>query len=162
MHNITLSLIVLGVVIIVARFVKGFLSNIAVLLGIVVGALIAAGLGMMHYDKIAAANWFEPIPPFALRHADVRPVLIVTMTLVMIVVMIESTGMFLALQRHDRQARSSQADLAAGLRTDGLGTLIGGIFNTFPYTSLLAERRPGRGHRHPLALRLRRGRRHCL
>ena len=25
--------------------------------------------------------------------------------------------------------------LAAGLRTDGLGTLIGGIFNTFPYTS---------------------------
>jgi NCS2 family nucleobase:cation symporter-2 len=25
--------------------------------------------------------------------------------------------------------------LSAGLRTDGLGTLIGGIFNTFPYTS---------------------------
>jgi xanthine/uracil permease len=31
--------------------------------------------------------------------------------------------------------RVSQAELAAGLRTDGLGTLIGGIFNTFPYTS---------------------------
>ena len=29
----------------------------------------------------------------------------------------------------------TQAELAAGLRTDGLGTLIGGIFNTFPYTS---------------------------
>ena len=29
----------------------------------------------------------------------------------------------------------SQAELTAGLRTDGLGTLIGGIFNTFPYTS---------------------------
>ncbi|MEO7336715.1 MAG: solute carrier family 23 protein, partial [Caldimonas sp.] len=26
-------------------------------------------------------------------------------------------------------------ELAAGLRTDGLGTVIGGIFNTFPYTS---------------------------
>ncbi|MDQ2988411.1 MAG: purine permease, partial [Pseudomonadota bacterium] len=26
-------------------------------------------------------------------------------------------------------------ELTAGLRTDGLGTLIGGIFNTFPYTS---------------------------
>jgi len=52
----------------------------------------------------------------------------------MIVVMIESTGMFLALGemtgRHvDRPA------LTRGLRTDGLGTLIGGIFNTFPYTS---------------------------
>jgi uric acid transporter len=29
----------------------------------------------------------------------------------------------------------TQPDLARGLRTDGLGTLIGGIFNTFPYTS---------------------------
>jgi NCS2 family nucleobase:cation symporter-2 len=29
----------------------------------------------------------------------------------------------------------SQADLTRGLRADGLGTLIGGIFNTFPYTS---------------------------
>ena len=29
----------------------------------------------------------------------------------------------------------SQKSLAAGLRADGLGTMIGGIFNTFPYTS---------------------------
>jgi NCS2 family nucleobase:cation symporter-2 len=31
--------------------------------------------------------------------------------------------------------RIDQPALARGLRTDGLGTLIGGIFNTFPYTS---------------------------
>jgi NCS2 family nucleobase:cation symporter-2 len=61
-------------------------------------------------------------------------VMILTMTLVMIVVMIESTGMFLALS--DITGKPiTQRDLAAGLRTDGLGTLIGGIFNTFPYTS---------------------------
>jgi len=61
-------------------------------------------------------------------------VMIATMVLVMIVVMIESTGMFLALSDLTGK-KISQADLAAGLRTDGLGTLIGGIFNTFPYTS---------------------------
>jgi NCS2 family nucleobase:cation symporter-2 len=62
------------------------------------------------------------------------PVLILTMTLVMIVVMIESTGMFLALgEMTDRHV--DRAALTRGLRTDGLGTLIGGIFNTFPYTS---------------------------
>ena len=56
------------------------------------------------------------------------------MSLVMIVVMIESTGMFLALgEMTEREI--DQAALARGLRTDGLGTLIGGIFNTFPYTS---------------------------
>jgi NCS2 family nucleobase:cation symporter-2 len=62
------------------------------------------------------------------------PVLILTMTLVMIVVMIESTGMFLALgEMTDRHV--DQQALSRGLRTDGLGTFIGGIFNTFPYTS---------------------------
>ncbi len=61
-------------------------------------------------------------------------VMILTMTLVMIVVMIESTGMFLALSDITGK-KIGQPELAAGLRTDGLGTLIGGIFNTFPYTS---------------------------
>jgi len=56
------------------------------------------------------------------------------MTLVMIVVMIESLGMFLALSEITGK-RLTQADLSAGLRTDGIGTLIGGLFNTFPYTS---------------------------
>jgi uric acid transporter len=52
----------------------------------------------------------------------------------MIVVMIESTGMFLALGEMTGR-KVTQPMLAAGLRTDGLGTMIGGIFNTFPYTS---------------------------
>ncbi len=56
------------------------------------------------------------------------------MTLVMIVVMIESTGMFLAVADMTGQ-RMTRDDLARGLRTDGLGTLLGGVFNTFPYTS---------------------------
>ena len=60
--------------------------------------------------------------------------LILTMSLIMIVVMIESTGMFLALGDMTGKAIDQQ-DLARGLRTDGLGTLIGGVFNTFPYTS---------------------------
>jgi hypothetical protein len=48
-------------------------------------------------------------------------VLIVTMTLVMIVVMIESTGMFLALGDMTGK-KVTQPMLSAGLRTDGLGT----------------------------------------
>jgi NCS2 family nucleobase:cation symporter-2 len=56
------------------------------------------------------------------------------MTLVMVVVMIESTGMFLALADITGRPLTRQS-LTAGLRVDGLGTLIGGVFNTFPYTS---------------------------
>jgi uric acid transporter len=61
-------------------------------------------------------------------------VLIATMVLVMIVTFIESTGMFLALSDLVGKPLTPKS-LTAGLRTDGLGTMIGGIFNTFPYTS---------------------------
>jgi len=132
--NILLSMVVLGVVMVIARFARGFLSNIAVLVGIITGGVIAALLGMMHFDKVAAASWFAPIVPFHFGTPIFEPVLIATMTLVMIVTLIESTGMFLALSDLT-DTKLTQPRLSAGLRMDGLGTIIGGVFNTFPYTS---------------------------
>jgi xanthine/uracil permease len=88
----------------------------------------------MNFDKVGKAAWFDVVTPFHFGMPVFDPMLILTMTLVMIVVMIESTGMFLALgEMTDKQV--DQKALSRGLRTDGLGTLIGGIFNTFPYTS---------------------------
>ncbi|MDB5565689.1 MAG: purine permease [Tardiphaga sp.] len=52
----------------------------------------------------------------------------------MIVVMIESLGMFLALGEITGKTIDRDA-LTRGLRADGVGTVLGGIFNTFPYTS---------------------------
>lgn len=134
MKNIAISALVLLSIILVMKFAKGFVANVSVLIGIVVGGVFAAGLGIMHFDKVANAGWFAPITPFYFGSPICNPVMILTMTLVMIVVMIELTGMFLALG--EMCGRKIERDsLSAGLRTDGLGTLIGGIFNTFPYTS---------------------------
>ncbi len=132
--NIGISAIVLVSILLIARFGKGFVANISVLLGIVIGAVIAVALGKMTFTKVADASWFGLITPFHFGTPTFDVVMIVTMTLVMIVVMIESTGMFLALGDMTGR-RVDQPALSAGLRTDGLGTLIGGIFNTFPYTS---------------------------
>ena len=132
--NILVSAIVLGSILLIAKFGRGFIANISVLLGIVVGVVIAIAMGTMHFDKVGEAAWFGLITPFHFGMPTFDPIMIVTMTLVMIVVMIESTGMFLALG--DMTGRKiTQPMLSAGLRTDGLGTLIGGVFNTFPYTS---------------------------
>ena len=133
-NHIAVSAVVLVSILLIARFGRGFVANIAVLLGIVIGGVLAASLGMMHFDKVAGAGWFALVTPFRFGMPIFDPILIVTMTLVMIVVMIESTGMFLALG--DMTGRKvDQPMLSAGLRTDGLGTIIGGVFNTFPYTS---------------------------
>ena len=132
--NIVVSIVVLGSILLIARFGRGFVANIAVLLGIVIGAVIAAFLGKMSFGKVSEAAWFDVITPFHFGMPVFDPIMIFTMFLVMIVVMIESTGMFLALSDLTGR-RITQENLTAGLRTDGLGTIIGGIFNTFPYTS---------------------------
>ena len=121
-------------IMLIAKYARGFIANISVLLGIVVAAVIATVMGYMNFDKVAKANWFDLVLPFEIARPVFDPILILTMTLVMIVVMIESTGMFLAISDLTGK-KIDQKQLSAGLRVDGLGTLIGGIFNTFPYTS---------------------------
>ena len=132
--GVGIAAIVLVSILLIARYAKGFVANISVLLGIVIGGVVATAMGLMNFDKVGKAAWFDVVTPFHFGMPVFDPVLILTMTLVMIVVMIESTGMFLALgEMTDKHV--DQKALSRGLRTDGLGTLIGGIFNTFPYTS---------------------------
>ena len=132
--SIIVSAIVLVSILLIAKFGRGFIANISVLLGIVIGAIIAVAIGAMTFTKMGEAAWFGLITPFHFGMPTFDFWMILTMTLVMIVVMIESTGMFLALGDMTGK-KVTQPMLSAGLRTDGLGTLIGGIFNTFPYTS---------------------------
>ncbi|MER1967941.1 nucleobase:cation symporter-2 family protein [Castellaniella sp. GW247-6E4] len=132
--GVGIAAIVLLSILVIAKFSKGFLGNIAVLLGIVVGAVITSAMGIMTYEKVAKAPWVDIVLPFHFGMPRFDVFMIITMVLVMIVILIESTGMFLALSDMTGK-KITQKDLARGLRTDGLGTLVGGIFNTFPYSS---------------------------
>ncbi len=132
--HLAIAAFVLIFILVITRFVRGFLANIAVLSGIIVGTLVAMSLGKVSFTGIHEASWFAIVRPFQFGLPRFNLVATLTMCIVMIVVMIESLGMFLALGNITGRS-ISQRDLSDGLRVDGLGTLIGGIFNTFPYTS---------------------------
>jgi uric acid transporter len=134
LDNMAIAAFVLVVILLITRYSRGFLANISVLLGIVAGCVLAVALGKMGFEKVGKAHWFDIVTPFAFGVPTFDLVMVLTMTLVMVVVMIESLGMFLALSDITGK-KIGQSELSAGLRTDGLGTLIGGLFNTFPYTS---------------------------
>jgi len=134
LQGLGIALFVLLVILALIKWGTGFVANVAVLLGIIAGAMLASVLGVMHFEKVTAAQWGALVIPFRFGMPTFHLVPIITMCIVMIVVMIESLGMFLALgeitgKKVDRDA------LTKGLRADGVGTLLGGIFNTFPYTS---------------------------
>jgi NCS2 family nucleobase:cation symporter-2 len=132
--HLGVALFVLVVILGIVRFAKGFFANVAVLIGIIAGFLVSLAFGKVNFAGLEEARWVDFVYPFQFGMPVFDAVAILTMCLVMVVVMIESTGMFLALGEITGK-KISQDDLTRGLRTDGLGTLIGGIFNTFPYTS---------------------------
>ena len=132
--NLLVAAFVLSVILFITKFAKGFVANIAVLIGIILGFILAWLLGKVNFTALNNAAWLDVVYPFQLAKPKYDFFAVITMCLVMLVVMAESTGMFFAVgEITDRKI--GQRDLTRGLLTDGLGTLIGGILNTFPYTS---------------------------
>ena len=134
LQGLGIALFVLCVILALIKWGTGFLANVSVLLGIIAGAVLASALGVMHFDKVATAPWADVVLPFHFGMPTFHLIPVITMCIVMIVVMIESLGMFLALGEITGKTIDRDA-LTKGLRADGVGTVLGGIFNTFPYTS---------------------------
>ncbi|HTD05336.1 nucleobase:cation symporter-2 family protein [Undibacterium sp.] len=132
--NLGIALVVLISILLITKYMKGFIANISVLMGMIIGFIIALVLGKISFAGLENADWFAMIQPFHYGWPQFDLGAIISMCLVMIVTMIESTGMFIALGEIVGKKVDNQT-LARGLRVDGLGTVIGGIFNTFPYTS---------------------------
>jgi NCS2 family nucleobase:cation symporter-2 len=126
--------LVLLFILLILRFGKGFVANLAVLLGITAGYVISIGLGWTDFMGLAAEPWVRVVLPLRFGVPTFSLVPCMTMCLVVTIVFIEATGMFLALGSMTGR-RVGAEDVTRGLRADALGTLIGGIFNTFPYVS---------------------------
>ncbi len=134
LRGLGIALFVLVVILALIKWGRGFVANVSVLLGILAGAALTAALGIMSFDKVASASWVGIVVPFRFGVPEFHLVPIATMCIVMIVVMIESLGMFLAIGEITGRPVDGDA-LTRGLRADGVGTILGGVFNTFPYTS---------------------------
>ncbi|KKX58003.1 MULTISPECIES: nucleobase:cation symporter-2 family protein [Pseudomonas] len=131
---LTIAASVLVVILFIVRFAKGFISNISILLGMAFGFALAFSAGQINFDDVSAAPWFGLVLPFHFGVPSFSLWPIVAMCIVMLVTFIESTGMFLALGELVEKP-VSEKDLVRGFRADGFGTMLGGVFNTFPYTS---------------------------
>ena len=92
-----IAAVVLLSILLIVKYARGFVANISVLLGIVVGAIAASAAGIMTFEKMDQAAWFDIVLPFHFGMPRFDIMMILTMSLIMVVVMIESTGMFLAL-----------------------------------------------------------------
>lgn len=114
-------------------FAKGFLRSISVLIGLVGGTILACLMGNVSFSAISHAPIFHVPQPFyfGMPKFDVWSILL--MIIISTISMVESTGVYFALG--DITGKNiGEEDLKRGYRAEGLAVILGGIFNTFPYT----------------------------
>ncbi|MBA4602637.1 nucleobase:cation symporter-2 family protein [Thermoactinomyces mirandus] len=132
--NLLLGFGVLILILILYRLFDGFTRSISVLIGLIAGTIIACFMDKVDLSTVRQASWFHMPRPFFFQTPAFEASAIFMMVLVSLISMIESTGVFLALGKICNQPLKSQ-DLTRGYRAEGIATIIGGIFNAFPYTT---------------------------
>src|SRR5699024_8243447 len=121
-------------IILIYRLSKGFLKAISILVGLVVGTIAAYMMGMIDLTPVKEASYFHFPQLFYFGMPTFNLSAIVTMLLVAIVSLVESSGVYFALgDICDREIK--EKDLAKGYRAEGLAITLGGLFNAFPYTT---------------------------
>ncbi|MYW66691.1 purine permease [Streptomyces sp. SID8379] len=130
MKNLALAGVTLVIVLLLRRFTSGFVKQIAVLLGLVIGTVVAIPFGVTDFSPVGDADVVGFPSPFHFGAPQFAGAAIVSMIVVMVVSMTESTADMLALgEIVDRPA--DERTIAAGLRADTLGTAISPVFNGF-------------------------------
>ncbi|MFJ7737316.1 nucleobase:cation symporter-2 family protein [Lysinibacillus sp. NPDC097287] len=132
--NVALAFITLVIILVVYRFSTGFIRAISILIGLVAGTIIGIFMGKVDFTPVNEAGFFHMVQPFYFGMPTFDATAILTMTLVAMVSLVESTGVYFALS-HIVEKKVNSKDLARGYRSEGLASVIGGIFNAFPYTT---------------------------
>lgn len=132
-NNLLLAFITILLIIGTQVFTKGFVRSISVLIGLIGGTLLAYIMGMVDFSAIGHAPIFHVPQPFYFGKPTFDVWSIILMIIISIVSMVESTGVYFALgDITGKQVKED--DLKRGYRAEGLAVILGGIFNTFPYT----------------------------
>lgn len=132
--NLILGMIVLVTILLFKQFTKGFSSMSAILIGIIVGYIIAIPMGKVNFDAVRNAGWFSvPIPfKFSLSfHWEA----IFAMLMMYIVTAVETVGDISGITMGGLKREATDKELSGGVIADGLGSSFAALFGVLPNTS---------------------------
>lgn len=158
LENLFLGLVVLVSIVLLKHYCKGFASVSSILLGIVIGYVVAGVMGMilpntfaftdpttgavtevtkswvLNWDKVAQAPWFAvpKLMPVKLVF-DMRA--IIPIGIMFIVTAVETVGDISGITEGGLDREATDKELSGGVMCDGLGSSFATIFGVLPNTT---------------------------
>ncbi|MHA6805771.1 nucleobase:cation symporter-2 family protein [Salinifilum ghardaiensis] len=129
-QKIALGAATFTLVVVLNRVLKGFWNRISLLIGLVAGTLVAWPLGAVDSTTFDNSPVFNLPVPFELATPAFSFTATLSICIVMLVAMTESTADMIALgEIVDKPA--DEKTIAAGLRADGAGSALSAVFGGF-------------------------------
>ncbi|MGT2819428.1 nucleobase:cation symporter-2 family protein [Streptococcus intermedius] len=132
-QSLLLAAVTILIILLVNIFAKGFLKSIAILIGLMVGTIVASCMGLVDFTPVTQAPLMHVPTPFYFGIPKFEFSSIIMMCIIATVSLVESTGVYFAFSDISKETLDSTR-LRNGYRAEGIAVLLGGIFNTFPYT----------------------------
>ncbi|QLB40432.1 uracil-xanthine permease family protein [Mannheimia pernigra] len=131
--NLAMATFVLVLVVVLVQWGKGIFSAAAIVIGMMVGYVVALALGWINFENIKSADVVAIPQP--LHFGLAFPISgIIGMSIAYLVTIVESSGNFLALG-NATQTEISGKHLRGGVLCDGLGSAFASIMSTTPFSS---------------------------
>lgn len=132
-ENIMLGGLVLIIIIGLNQYGKGLVRSLSLLIGIIIGTIIAFALGIVDLTPVAQASWFEIINPAKFGTPKFRVDAILMMTIFCVINLIQCIGVFSVLDEVC-QTNTDSSTKIKGLRGVAMGQIFAGLFCSVPST----------------------------
>lgn len=126
-RSVLLAACTLLVVLLCNRFLRGFAQRVSLLIGLAAGTLLAWPLGAVDSSSLRSAPTFSFVTPLHFGVPQFSVAAVVSMLIVMLTVMTESTADMVALGEVV-QRPINEHTIANGLRADGVATAVSAMF----------------------------------
>lgn len=132
LKNWIVALVTLSAVIFFSNFTKGIYKVSAMLLGLIIGYLLALSLGMVDFSQVMTSSWLALPKPFHFGMSFSTSA-IVSMIIIFVINSIQDIGQFEATSNGIHSRSASDEEISYGVIANnissGLGSVLGGTPN---------------------------------
>ena len=151
--NLFVGAVVLIVIVVLKHFTKGVTSSSSILIGVIVGYILCAVMGMflpttytnaegavqtaswvLNWDKVADAGWFS-LPKLMPVKIVFDLKAIIPIAIMFIVTSVETIGDISGITEGGLSREATDKELSGGVICDGLGSSFASVFGVLPNTS---------------------------